>query len=316
MIIHVLPENIEVCGGIKVHYDLCELERKLGIESIIAFPDRKKIPTWLSRNIKPIFDYRTALSLAYEKNGQAEPIIVIGWEDPNILQKYFSKFLRFCYIQGDVYWQGKSSYISTNTRVICSNYYIQNKINVVNAPIISPAVDDNIFYPSNFSKFFRFPYTVLIQERKGGREALEKIKSFFPNKLVEENFNFKILPNVNEIEFAKKLRETDIFISHSYPEGFGLPALEAMASGTLVVGFSGGGGTEFMKNKRNCFYADDGNYEELSKILQNILNMTSIQLTSLLNDAYDTSKIYTKDRMMKQLINFLKLIPFKQACGN
>jgi hypothetical protein len=61
--------------------------------------------------------------------------------------------------------------------------------------------------------------------------------------------DFDVVPfiNVPQSEVARICRESMIFLSFGYPEGFGLPAAEAMACGCVVVGFHGGGGKEFFK---------------------------------------------------------------------
>jgi Glycosyl transferases group 1 len=49
-----------------------------------------------------------------------------------------------------------------------------------------------------------------------------------------------------ERETAAILRESAVFLSFGHPEGFGLPAAEAMAAGCVVVGYHGYGGQEFL----------------------------------------------------------------------
>lgn len=49
-----------------------------------------------------------------------------------------------------------------------------------------------------------------------------------------------------EAETATILRESAIFLSSGHPEGFGLPAAEAMLAGCIVVGYHGYGGREFL----------------------------------------------------------------------
>jgi hypothetical protein len=51
-----------------------------------------------------------------------------------------------------------------------------------------------------------------------------------------------------EREAAELLRSSQIFLSFSRLEGFGLPPLEALASGCLVVGFDGFGGRELFRS--------------------------------------------------------------------
>lgn len=57
----------------------------------------------------------------------------------------------------------------------------------------------------------------------------------------------RLIEGLNERETAKVLRESRFFLSFGHPEGFGLPAAEAMACGCVAVGYHGMGGCEFFK---------------------------------------------------------------------
>lgn len=305
MIIHALPENQTCCGGIKVHYDLCEIERELGIESVIAFPDKNKIPTWFKRDVGEILSYDEVKEKVPDK--KKKQTLVIGWEDPEVLDKYFAGFKRACYIQGDVFWRGQQAY--AGKYLICSNKYIQVKTNAYNCDIIEPFIRPEIFYPGDKLKFKTLPYKVLVQARKGGKEAVDKLIASAPENYHSGEFDFKIIEDMNEEEFATELREADIFFAHSFPEGFGLPALEAMASRTLVIGFSGGGGINFMENGNNCFYASDGDYQRLNLLFNEVLSAG--QLETVLDKAYGISKKYSRENTKNQLVDFLRYINLK-----
>lgn len=58
-------------------------------------------------------------------------------------------------------------------------------------------------------------------------------------------------------EVAHALGASDLFLSLSYAEGLGLPPLEAMAAGSLVVGFHGGGGLDYATAENGDWF-DDG----------------------------------------------------------
>jgi glycosyltransferase involved in cell wall biosynthesis len=47
-------------------------------------------------------------------------------------------------------------------------------------------------------------------------------------------------------EVAAVLRRSAVFLTLGYQEGFGLPGVEAMACGAIVVGFDGNGGREYL----------------------------------------------------------------------
>ncbi len=60
---------------------------------------------------------------------------------------------------------------------------------------------------------------------------------------------FALVPihNKTEAETAEILRASRVFLSFGHPEGFGLPAAEAMACGCITIGYHGGGGREFFR---------------------------------------------------------------------
>ena len=65
------------------------------------------------------------------------------------------------------------------------------------------------------------------------------------------------IDGMSEIETARALGDSAIFIGLNEREGLGLPSLEAMASGCVVIGFHGGVGLEYMGNG-HAIAIDDG----------------------------------------------------------
>jgi Glycosyl transferases group 1 len=57
------------------------------------------------------------------------------------------------------------------------------------------------------------------------------------------------IDDVTQEEVASVLKRAAIFLSFGHPEGFGLPALEAMSAGCLVIGYHGMAGREFFHPK-------------------------------------------------------------------
>ncbi len=59
--------------------------------------------------------------------------------------------------------------------------------------------------------------------------------------------DFEVVPFINlpQSEVARIYKESLLFLSFGYPEGFGLPPAEAMACGCVAIGYHGGGGREF-----------------------------------------------------------------------
>jgi glycosyltransferase involved in cell wall biosynthesis len=54
------------------------------------------------------------------------------------------------------------------------------------------------------------------------------------------------IEGLSEQEVAAVLRRSAVFLNLGYQEGFGLPGIEAMACGAIVIGYDGGGGREYL----------------------------------------------------------------------
>jgi len=76
---------------------------------------------------------------------------------------------------------------------------------------------------------------------------------------------------VSHQEFLQRMSGVRIFVNLSLAEGFGLPALEAMALGTCVTGLDGMGGVDFMRSGENCMVTSVKNLERLSEVVAQTL---------------------------------------------
>lgn len=82
------------------------------------------------------------------------------------------------------------------------------------------------------------------------------------------DFHFQVVDGLTESELIEEYQQADIFLATGYPEGLPLPQLEAMNCGCLVVGYTGGGGNEYMLDKQTALVAPDGDCENVVKQLE------------------------------------------------
>ena len=81
-----------------------------------------------------------------------------------------------------------------------------------------------------------------------------------------KEIDFVVCTNLNELaedQYAKELNTSKVFLATSSQEGMPTSTLEAMASGCIVVGFSGIGGNDYMMGEgenQNCILIENGNY--------------------------------------------------------
>ena len=68
------------------------------------------------------------------------------------------------------------------------------------------------------------------------------------------------IEGVPRAEVARRMAASEIFLAMGQREGLGLPPLEAMATGALVVGFYGGGGREYATPENGDWFGDDDHF--------------------------------------------------------
>ena len=101
-----------------------------------------------------------------------------------------------------------------------------------------------------------------------------------------------------------------LLVNTSLYEGFGLPPLEAMACGCIVVGFHGYGGLEYATNN-NGFWCEEGNIIECSKKLADVVALMvsgDNRISAVKRQALKTAQEYTFERQERELIDFWKRI--------
>lgn len=103
---------------------------------------------------------------------------------------------------------------------------------------------------------------VVYMPRKRAAEASWVRELFLMRYPQFEDVPWVEIKNRSRKEVAALMAESLIFVSLSHMEGLGLPPLEAMASGCLVVGFTGGGGSEYATSE-NGRWVSDGDLDSL-----------------------------------------------------
>jgi glycosyltransferase involved in cell wall biosynthesis len=99
---------------------------------------------------------------------------------------------------------------------------------------------DPRFQPPNGHK----KHQICFMPRKHAEDAMQVI-SILKFRGALQGFHVKPIHKLPEDQVISILRESLVFLSFGYPEGFGLPPAEAMASGCVTIGYHGNGGREY-----------------------------------------------------------------------
>lgn len=108
----------------------------------------------------------------------------------------------------------------------------------------------------------------------------------------------------SDADIARIYRESAIFISTSWMEGFGLPPLEAMACGCACIVSRSGGVNEFAKDNENCLMFTPKHEDELQHCLLTLLH--DADLRQRLSEAgKQTAEGFSWEYTAKQLLNII-----------
>ncbi|MCA9439562.1 MAG: glycosyltransferase family 4 protein [Candidatus Omnitrophica bacterium] len=117
----------------------------------------------------------------------------------------------------------------------------------------------------------------------------------------------EILTAHNDQDMADFYRRLDIFAMPSLYEGFGLPALEAMACGAAVVASDVDGVLEFAENEVNSIVFPTGESAALAESLRRLILSRELR-TKLANQGIETSRRFTWTNTVDRFEEALKRV--------
>ncbi|KKL09151.1 hypothetical protein LCGC14_2568740, partial [marine sediment metagenome] len=103
------------------------------------------------------------------------------------------------------------------------------------------------------------------------------------------------------------LRHASFLLLPSLDEGFGLPVLEAMACGALVISTKHDNAYSLIKHGENGFLVDVGDHEGFMRYIEFVLNNDDVR-QRITRQAYKTVKNYTWDRAASKMVRCLKSV--------
>ena len=109
-------------------------------------------------------------------------------------------------------------------------------------------------------------------------------------------------------EVIARMRDAQIYVSTSVAEGLGLPPLEAMAAGCLVIGFAGGGGLDFATADNGIWVPDQDPWALADALHETVASLDDTSAVASLDAkrraGRATAENYTHDRFERELIAF------------
>lgn len=167
-------------------------------------------------------------------------------------------------------------------------------------PVVPCAVDPALFHPRD--KRLQIAY----MPRKMPQEVTS-IRNIFSWRHPElAHVPWVPVEGVSRAEAARILGESALYLSTSWYEGFGLPPLEAMACGCVVVGFHGWGGLDYV-TPENGIWCEEGNIDIAPDALAETVARAAEgdpALDALRAQGAATAARYTPQAMQDALLSF------------
>lgn len=208
----------------------------------------------------------------------------------------------------------KITYLIKPDLRITISQYIKDKIGKKDVLIINDGIDPKIFNAivhekSNRSKTIISSIALDIK-RKGFCDFIKAIEILSDKRKdfeillfssqrdvkLDLSFPYSIVFPSSDLEIVECLQKSDIFISASHLEGFGLPGLEAMACGAALITSNSGGITQYAVSESNSLIFEVGNINALVVAIERLLD-DSVLHQSIICEGLSTSKKFTWDIM-------------------
>lgn len=177
--------------------------------------------------------------------------------------------------------------------------FLISQMGLERAPIVHNAIDHDLFRPAAGKR-----RQIAVMPRKMKIESRFIQGSFRLRHPEFADVPWVEITSVPETEVARILGESAVFLALGRIEGFGLPPIEAMASGCLVVGFTGDGGRSFA-TPDNGLWSDPEDWMGCADLLaQAMREYDDDGGLRRVAAGRTTAAAYSLDRMERELVAF------------
>jgi hypothetical protein len=305
-ILYLSHDNPRPSGGVRTLYRHVEILRNAGFDAYVVQHQNGFRASW----------FRSDAPVLYAEGGLA-----FGPEDWAVIPEDHSQALEglrnvdcrkaiFC--QG--HYQIFESIAPTSswadygaTAVLASSIPIRDFVRGVfglEPAYIPLSLDLDLFRPGTGRRELQ----VAFMPRKGAHH-LRMVQALIHHRAPElGDIPWVAIDGYGETEVAATLGRSAFFLATGSREGFGLPPLEAMACGALVVGFRAGGGAEYARPDNGFWVADEDTLALADRLIELLRAYRGGQMearwASVRDAGQRSAARYTRDAEAKRVIEF------------
>jgi len=243
----VCPDYDVASGGIRVIYRFVDILNSEGIGAVVVHRSQKFRSSWFENETaivgaRSVHFNKGDLLVVPEWHRQLLPWLAPGVPKLILNQNAYETFTDVPFERGE-----GTNVMSPDTVGIVgisedNLRYLRLSFPEVRVDAIRLSIDTGLFHVAPQGK----TKTIAYMPRKRLKE-LNQILHILGRRGSLNGWELLPIIDVSEVETARRMGISAIFLALNEREGIALPPLEAMASGCVVVGFHGGSGEEYMK---------------------------------------------------------------------
>jgi hypothetical protein len=277
------------------------LDRDFGIDAVaVAIGDENAAVE--------MFSYDLAMPLVSRDEMERQ----ITDQDLLIVNPGFSRFLFGWRVPGFKisYVQGFTNFKLLDRRInhyVAASEFVQKFLKTVYAldvRVVPPFI--NLHGLPSSPEWLTRPASIVLPYRKGLPEIWElsfrRLQSILAERAPHITLSKPIAGSIPQRELLSRIGEARYFLTLSAGEGFGLVPLEAMAMGSIVVGYDGFGGMHYMRPGENCSVAPYPNIEDVATLLIDAVRHPE-RSAAMSHRARKTAREFTYDSFCRAWIN-------------
>lgn len=269
------PDSNLPCGGVRKIYNFVDLLREMGFEAFVLHAEWEFKCDWFLSDTPIIYMTSPFGSLSgLDESGEAYSLPALSEADllviPEIFVLQVVPNLAKWNVTGIIFNQNAFQTFSHTTfpsapfsagddqegvpqlylndrilGVLVVSEHSKAYLDALNLDLAVYSIHNSIrkslfFYQAEKKK------QIAYMPRKSLEDSLHVITLIKARGLLKE-WTFYPIEGVSEAEVSQIMRESALFLSFSEREGFGMPPVEAMACGCVVIGYHGQGGKEYLK---------------------------------------------------------------------
>ena len=305
-ILYLSHDNPRPSGGVRTLYRHVEILRNAGFDAYVVQYQNGFRPGWFSSEV-PVLYAEGGLALHPEDWAvipEDHSLVRGGLENVGCRKAIFCQghYQIFECIPPTASWTDYGA-----TAVLVSSLPIRDFVRSVFA--IEPAyiplsLDLELFRPLAEPRKLQLAY----MPRKGAHH-LRMVQALIHHGAPElADIPWIPIDGHGEAEVAAILGRSAFFLATGHREGFGLPPLEAMACGALVVGFRAGGGAEYARLENGFWVPDEDTLALADKLIELLRAYREGNAGSLWESVraagYGAAARYTRSAESKRVIEF------------